>query len=408
MKPRLHFHSDAAFFAGCENMLVNFFADRSLSARFSVTFTYRDGALYREGLLSRVPSPPGPGGVAVLDVTDVTEAPPPGPLRSAAKVLGGLLFLRVWIFAYDVCVLRRAFGRTPLDVLHVNNGGWPGAYSCHAAVVAARLCGVSSVVYVVNNIAVPYRGFRRWVDWPIDRLVVSLTDVFVAASSDACRALREVLGVEPRMIPNGVGLRAISESPSALRARLGIPSGRLLAVSVSLLVPRKGHRHLLGALHRLKRSGKEIPFLVVEGEGEERVPLEGLVRDLGLQEDVRFAGSQSRAFDLINAADVFVDSSIRDSPSPNVVVEAMALGKPVLASVRCSPDQVRDGRDGLLVDPCDEAALADALGRLSADRGLRETLGRAAASAWRERFSAEAATAAYRALYEELPGGRPR
>lgn len=402
MKPRLHFHSDAAFFAGCENMLVNFFADPGLAAAYEVSFSYRGSAAYEQGLRERVPAPPPPGALPLWDVTDLTEAPPPGPLRRAAKALGNLLLLRHWLFLRDAWTLWRVFGRLRPDVLHVNNGGWPGAYSCHAAVVAARLRGARAVVYVVNNLAVPYRSPRRWLDWPLDRLVACLVDAFVVANAEASARLEAVLGARPRRIPNGVAPRAVVEDAAAVRRRLGVPEGRTLAVSVALLIPRKGHAHLLAALARLKGEGRPVPFLVIEGEGESRPDLEAAARRLGLEGDVRFAGREPRVQELMSAADLFIETSVADTPSPNVVVEAMMLGRAVLASSRSSADQVSDGVDGLLVDPADEPALAGAVGRLASDAALRAALGAKARAAWERDFSPQAAVAAYAALYREL------
>lgn len=174
---------------------------------------------------------------------------------------------------------------------------------------------------------------------------------------------------------NGVAARPAGEEPAAVRRRLGVPDARVLAASEALLVPRKGHARLLEALARLKRSWAEVPFLVVEGDGESRSALEASA--LSLKGDVRFVGRERRVQDLMAAADVLVETSVAETPSPNVVVEAMMLGKAELASVRSSADQVVDGVAGLLVDSADEEALARALQRLTGDAGLRSSLGAA-------------------------------
>lgn len=409
MKPRLHFHSDCAAFSGCENMLVNFFANGSLRDSYEISFSYRASPAYESGFRERVSSPPCTSALPLLDVGDLTERLPNGPLRLAAKILANLLLARHVFTLWNTALLWREFGRRRPDVLHVNNGGWPGAYSCHAAVLAAALRGVRPVVYVVNNMAVPYGAPRRWLDWPLDRLVVRLVDAFIVANEPARERLAAVLNPkEIARIPNGIRPRSVGASAAEVRRGLGVPEGRPLVAVVSLLERWKGHAHLIEAAARLKSLGKTLPFIALEGEGPEKEPLAALIARHGLSDSIRLIGRHPAVFDLLAAADVVAEVSESSSPSPNVVAEAMSLGRPVLASVHSSSEQVENGVSGLLVDPRDEASLAQALACLLDDGNLRARLSEGARAAFDRTFRAETSVAAYRNLYDRLRGASPR
>lgn len=408
MKPRLHFHSDCAAFSGCENMLVNFFADGPLREAYDVSFSYRASPAYEAGFRERVASPPPSSALPLLDVGGLTERLPAGPPRMLAKLLAHLLLARYAFTLWNTAILWREFGRRRPDVLHVNNGGWPGAYSCHAAVLAAALRGVRPIVYVVNNMAVPYRSPRRWLDRPLDRAVVRLVDAFVVANEPARERLKEVMAPkEIARIPNGIRPRSVGASAAEVRRRLGAPEGRALVAVVSLLEKWKGHAHLVEAAARLKSLGKAQPFIVMEGEGTEKESLAALVARHGLSDSIRLIGRHPAVFDLLAAADVVAEVSESASPSPNVVAEAMSLGKPILASVHSSSEQIEDGVSGLLVDPRDEAALTRGLARLLDEPALRARLSEGALAGFERTFRAETAVAAYMNLYRRLREASP-
>jgi glycosyltransferase involved in cell wall biosynthesis len=120
--------------------------------------------------------------------------------------------------------------------------------------------------------------------------------------------------------------------------------------------------------------------LAIAGDGPDREPLERRATELGLAGRARFLGSLPRdgVLRLFRAADAVVLSSAWEN-LPHTVLEALAVGSPVIAtSVGGVPEVVRDGENGLLVEPNDPRALADAIGRLFADDDLRRRLSDAA------------------------------
>ncbi len=196
----------------------------------------------------------------------------------------------------------------------------------------------------------------------------------VACNADVAASLG-ALGVAPALIGHGVDTARFHPP-----CREPIDPDRLLAVG--RLVEKKGFDVLLAALARCAAPW----HLDVIGDGPERARLDDLVDRLGIADRVRFVGPLTHA-ELPRAyhrADVVVVPSRVDGRNdrdglPNVVLEAMASGRPIVASdVAAIGTAVVHDATGLLVPPDDPASLAAALDRLHADRSLRRRLARRA------------------------------
>ena len=168
MKKHIHFHTDCPFFAGCETMLANFFSNDRLMNGYEVSFSYRWSDAYERGLKARVARQIAAAAPRIPDAGAIYESLSTRPawLRITLRAAMILLLARYWFVLWNTIRLAMHFRPLGIDLLHVNNGNYPGAYSCMSAVFAARLCGIREIVYVVNNIAVPY---RRWQDGPTIR-----------------------------------------------------------------------------------------------------------------------------------------------------------------------------------------------------------------------------------------------
>jgi L-malate glycosyltransferase len=406
---RVHIHTDSPFFSGAENMIATLLADEAFVADYEVSLSYRSSPAFDEGLAQRVRSTARLCPLELLDVPARTDALP-GPLRAVGKLAAYATGAKYRYVRENARRMEALLREIRPDLVHINSGGYPGAYSTLSAALAARNAGVPHVVYVANNIATHYT-WRRALDRSLDCEVTRAVEVFVTGSRFAGVALTDVLTLPAeklRTIPNGIRARAIVEAPEAVRQRIGAPAGRPVVAVVANLEQRKGHAYLFGALAALRARGfAPLPWVAVEGTGPQEVALRETVAASGLGDDVAFLGREEHVFDLMNAADIVALPSIANEDFPNVVLEAMSLSKPVVASIIAgTPEQIVDGETGLLVPPADADALANALATLSADPGLRERLGSAARSRFAERFTAEHAVEAYRALYAELAAGR--
>lgn len=214
----------------------------------------------------------------------------------------------------------------------------------------------------------------------LERLANRMTDL-ILANSEAVKAdvIRQerVESARIRVIYNGVdpSRYALSAEPG-LRASLGIPADAKTIGVVARLIDYKGHRFFLRACPEIKRRHPRATILLI-GDGPEAGSLVALSRQLGLQEAVHFLGTRSDIPQLLSLLDVVALPSLEEG-FPNVVLEAMAAGKPVVASrVGGVPEAVIHEETGLLVPPENPQAIAEGIMRLLDDPARGEEMGRA-------------------------------
>ncbi|HEX5132894.1 MAG TPA: glycosyltransferase [Candidatus Krumholzibacteria bacterium] len=199
----------------------------------------------------------------------------------------------------------------------------------------------------------------------------------VIAVSRALAEQIEALGVNParlHVVPNGIDTQRFAPADrGAARRELGRDENRTLVACVSRLSPEKGIDVLLGAWPLLARTDIDLVLL---GDGPERRRLEALAASLGISERVHFAGATPHAVipRWLAASDVAVLPS-RMEGYPNAVVEALACGRPVVASrVGGVPEIIGGDELGVLVPPGDAAELAAGLNAALARSWTAETL----------------------------------
>jgi glycosyltransferase involved in cell wall biosynthesis len=229
-----------------------------------------------------------------------------------------------------------------------------------------------------------------------------------AAAIQRQLAAHSWLEVPIQVIPNGVDLERFAHAPR----RQPLPQGSPILDSISSstspdecgplilclarLSGQKGHRFLLEAAAALRTRFPRARYLLV-GDGAERRAIEEGRRRLGLETVVHLIGHRQDSAELLAASDIVVLPSL-DEGYPNVLLEAMAIGRPVVATrVGDASDIVVDGVTGFLVPPARSEPLADRLARLLADRDLRVRLG----AAGRERAEREFAAGAMVAAVED-------
>jgi len=185
------------------------------------------------------------------------------------------------------------------------------------------------------------------------------------------------------------------------KRQLGVAPNRLVIAAVGRLSAEKGFDLLIRAAVRLFESGIDGQLLIA-GDGDAAQALQSLAAELGVADRVRLLGYLSDPRPLYEAADVFVLSSLREG-LPNVVLEAMALQVPVVATrIAGVPRLISDGETGVLVEPGSVPELAAGLARLLDAPAARPRLAAAGRRMVVEYFSFSARMRKIRAVYDRL------
>jgi glycosyltransferase involved in cell wall biosynthesis len=245
-----------------------------------------------------------------------------------------------------------------------------------------------------GGVGIP-RSFHRRL---LVRLVAPRVDRVVAVSASQLPELRGLGFARDRtvVVPNGIPAPVPARGRDAVRAELGAAGEDVVALLVATLRPEKRADRFVEAVLRAHRREPRLRGVVAGGGPElERV------RAAAESDVVRVLGPRADVPDLIDAADLVCLASAFEG-LPLTVLEAMALGRPVLATaVGGIPDAVTDGVTGWLVAAGDDEALVEALVAAAQAGAQRGELGAAARSRFAERYSLERMVDAYAALLVE-------
>ena len=295
------------------------------------------------------------------------------------------------LLAWAALRYARALRRARVRVVH------SGSIFAHAlSVLAAPLAGARLVWHVQDIVSPRLAGglvlpVFAWLGARRADLVVCPSEAVAAGLRDHWPA-----GARGRLrvVYNGIDLSGYDPAqPATPRRELGLPDDVFVALHIGRLAPWKGQREFLAAASLVARDRPEARFVVVGDTAFEgpayRDELHALAQLLGLRDRVIFTGWRQDIPALLAAADVLIHSSVLPEPFGLVIVEAMAMERPVVASCLGGPAEiVRDGEEGLLVDPRDPTAIARALLRLANEPETRARMGRAGRARAAECFSA--------------------
>ena len=296
--------------------------------------------------------------------------------------------------ARAVVALRRLLVTHDARLVHTHSSidSWIGG-------LAARSLRLPVVRSRHVTIAVPRRR----------ALVYRLADRILTSAERVKTVLTEA-GIDPRKVlavPPGVDTTRFHPgiSGAGVRAELGLAGP--VAGLVANIRGSKGHDVFLDAARDVLASIPDTRFLIV-GDGIGYDDVRARVQRLGLERAVLMTGFRRDIPDVMAALDVLVLPSIRSEATSQVIVQALAIGTPVVATaIGGSPEVIRDGHTGRLVPPNDAPALAAAIIATLRDRPGALAMARAGQDFVRERLSIDAQMAATTGVYRELLDARP-
>ncbi len=243
--------------------------------------------------------------------------------------------------------------------------------------------------------------FYYWVD----RLCLRHYEAVICVSDDLHqRCLASKVPAERcTVIENAIDTQQFARRQSVDQAKrsLGFNPERLMIGAIGRLSEEKNFEGLIRVVDRLITAGLDLE-LVIAGDGDRRESLQALIEKLDRRDRIRLLGYRSDTVDLYQAMDLFVLSSLREG-LPNVILEAMAMGVPVLSTrVAGVPNLITDRQNGLLAEPGDVDSLSECLRQLAEDVSLRDRLATAGRRTIEENYSFANRMEKVRAVYDRL------
>jgi len=242
----------------------------------------------------------------------------------------------------------------------------------------------------------------------IEGLAYNWFDRVVAVSKIIEKECRPFIFKKEKLtfIANGIDLNRFTldkkeGARSATRAQLGLKNEDIVIGNMARLSIEKDQANLLRAFKGLTEVFKDRSFrLLIAGDGPERGNLERLAQELGIKERCSFLGVRNDGPQILNALDIYVQSSAREG-LPIVILEAMASSLPIVSTKAGGiPQVIRHEDTGLLVEIGDAKAFTDAMARLVQDRALRERIAANARRIVETDYAAGVMAKKYLAVYQ--------
>ncbi|MCK5255586.1 MAG: glycosyltransferase [Deltaproteobacteria bacterium] len=270
--------------------------------------------------------------------------------------------------------------------------------------ILARIAGyLTGVPIVISSVRV-MGGEKKYFHY-VEMITSFMVDHYVTVSESVKRYIidkSKISAEKISVIYNGVNIKSQDDSHKQnVRMPFKIEDEDRILMTVGRLHEQKGHYYLVQAVSRVQKEFPKVKLLVT-GEGEEENNLKKLVKSLDLMNEVIFAGLSSDMERILPMAELFILPSLWEG-LPNALLEAMAAGKPVVATkVGGIPEIVVHGETGMLIPPGDTDALTAAILDLLQNRLKAKDMGEAGRIRAGKRFSIYKMIEKTENLYQEL------
>lgn len=288
--------------------------------------------------------------------------------------------------------------RFEADLIHANNE----PLCNRAALLVAKVLNIPAVCHVRGD----QQGSKS-MGW-----AYSLPDHFVSVSHWVAASMRNKLGVPAEKISviyDGIALDQLDllADGETFRRQFGINSDQFVVGLIGLLIPWKGQHLFLDAAKRLQSRIPNLKMLIVGGTPDDckayEAELIGRIANESLSSTVSFTGHIGKMEPVYNGLDIIVSASTSPEPLGTVVIEALAMGRPLIGPAHGgAAEMIEHEKTGLLFSPGDADSLAEQIYRVYADRQLGMRLGEQARESALARFSVQRHVAEVEAVYRAL------
>ena len=296
-------------------------------------------------------------------------------------ILAPLVIFSPIVFVYNLLLFLTLLATARPAVVLCCNGGYPAAKAPLVMVLAAKLLDIPVLLSIVS-VPMPRSRLLSLYEKVMDYVVWHAVDLIIVNAKAIAQALltqRDVLLDKVCVIYNGLENREIPcKSDQVEKIRIGC---------VARLDRAKGIIYLLDAFAQLAERYEHLQLVLV-GDGDAFQELRSRVKQYGLNDRVEMPGFYQGSVDeLLCSLDIYMFPSLWEG-FPYSIIEAMRAGCSIIAtSVGGIPEAIRDGEDGLLIEPASSAAIFCAIEKLIEDPELRARLAVSARKRFTELFS---------------------
>ena len=406
-KPRLLYFSDCPTFGGSEKVLLDLFQSDELHERYEVYFVYAESIRYKAEVVTKIDERVRSSGIRILSHQQLMSSSFVSRLpRSMARPLRFLLYRTSANPIYDFInfrTIKRETQRIRPALMHVNNGGWPGARSAFLTCKVAAGRGTSCLLHV-HNMAI--KKARNPYTLLIDSWAVHSASSIVCVSKAVKESLvnfRRVPPAKTKVISNSAGPKAeVFAQRQAQNVEETSEHQPFVIVSLGSLERRKGFDCLVEAVSLLRKRNIRV-HCDIFGTGPLETSLNDLIAQRGLSDSVILHGFEHEGFRVISNADLLVQPAREAESFGLTLVESLLLTTPIVATnVGGMPEVLMDGEFGCLVPPEDPVALAGAIEKLVRSPNLRANLRSAGVVRYWSTYSYESFVRKFLDIYDNL------
>jgi len=309
-----------------------------------------------------------------------------------------LMTMRKARYPQAIASLRALVARHRPAIVQVNSSrdSWIGAMAVRFVRPRPKLLRIRHISAPLNRNLLTRLLYRRLFDM-----------VVVTGGEKTKRELVERDGLAADRVaafPIGLDVDHFRPAPPDhdLRQELGLSKGHLLVGLISYLRSYKGHEYFIEAARMIAAKRDDVTFVIV-GEGPDESSIRSRIVQLGLSARIRMLGFRQDLLNVFRSFDLFAIPSVEGDTIPQVLMQALAIGLPVVSTtVGSIPDVVIDGETGFVVPPRDGPALADRIIRLLDDPALRARMGERGRSLVERCYSIERMLDRMEGVYDRL------
>ena len=328
-KKRIVFYTDCPFVSGSEKSILNLIKYKKIINQYDVILIYRYSDRYHNGLKSLklniktdfVRLINFDNYIVNLDYNKIGDI----LKRLIILIVNFFLFSKI----YNYIVIYNKFKKYKPDIIHINNGGFPGADSCN--LLSLFVNKISKLnIYTINNI--PNASKWNFVHKFYVKKINKNINIITTASKNNSKKLKNIFDTKVTNISNTLEPYQIKTSLNPKIKQLVKNSSYKIFVSAGILTKRKGFLELLESFNNIYKNGFEKFYLFIFGDGELKKDISNYILNNLLENNIYLMGFTKNLDIELVYSDCFILNSLYNEDMPHVLIESLYLGKPIITS----------------------------------------------------------------------------